>query len=39
MQLLNPFEIDDGYNTNLEIGMLRNVDLVGYDRAVEPFLE
>ena len=39
MQLLDPFEIDDGYNADLEIGMLRDIDLVGHDGAVQAFIK
>ena len=39
MQLLDPFEVDDRNNADLEIGMLGNVDLVGHDRAMQAFIE
>ena len=39
MQLLDPFEIDHGHDADLEIGVLRDIDLVGHDRAMQPFIE
>ncbi len=39
VQLLDPFQIDDGHDADLEIGMLGDVDLVGHDGAVQAFIE
>ena len=39
MQLLDPLQIDDGHDADLEIGMLRDIDLVGHDRAMQAFVE
>lgn len=39
MQLLNPFEIDDRHDADLEIDMLRDVDRVRHDRSVQTFVE
>ena len=39
MQLLDPLEIDDRHDADLEIGMLRDVDLVGHDGAMQSFIE
>ena len=39
MQLLDPFQIDDRHDADLEIGMLRDVDLVGHDGAMQAFIE
>src|SRR5258708_13294924 len=39
MQLLDPFQIDDRHDADLEIGMLRNIDPVGDDGTVQPFVE
>ncbi len=39
MQLLDPLQINDGHHADLEIGMLRDVDLLGHDRAVQAFIK
>lgn len=39
MQLLDPLEVDDGDDADLEIGVFCDVDAVGDDRAVQAFVE
>jgi hypothetical protein len=39
VQLLDPFEVDDGHHADGEIGMPRDVDLRSHDRAVQPLVE
>ena len=39
MQLLDPFEIDDRHDADLEIDILGDIDLVGDDGAVQAFVE
>ena len=39
MDLLDPFEIDHRDHADLQVGMARDVDLVGDDGAVQPLIE
>ena len=39
MDLLDPFEIDDRHDADLQVGVLREVDLVGDDAAVQALVE
>ena len=39
MQFLDPLQIDDRHDADLEIGILRDIDLVGHDRAMQAFIE
>ena len=39
MHLLYPLQVDHRRYAYRKIGMLRDVDIVGYDRAVEPLVE
>ena len=39
VQLLDPFEIDDRHDADLEVDVLGDIDLVGDDRAVQAFVE
>ncbi len=39
MQLLDPFQIDDGNDADLEVGMLGDIDLVGHHSAMQAFVE
>ena len=39
MQLLRPFEIDDRHDADLEIGVARDIDVVGHDGAVQALIE
>ena len=39
MQFLDPLEIDDRHDSDQQIDMLRNIDLVGDDGAVQTFVE
>ena len=39
MKFLDPLEIDDRHDTDLEIGILRHVHLVRDDRTMETFVE
>ena len=39
MQFLDPLEIDDRDNAYLEVGMLRDIEVVGYNGTVEALIE
>ena len=39
MDFLNPFQVDDGHHTNLQVHMAREVDLIGFDATVQTFIE
>lgn len=39
MELLDPFEVDDWYDTDQEIGVLGDIDRLGDDCSVQPLVE
>ena len=39
MELLNPFEVDDRYDTDQEIGVLGDIDRLGDDCAMQSLIE
>ena len=39
VQFLDPLEIDDRSNTDQQIDVLGDIDLIGHDRAVQPFVK
>ena len=39
MELLNPFEVDDWYDTDQEIGVLGDIDRLGDDCSMQPLIE
>jgi hypothetical protein len=39
MELLDPLEVDDWDNADLEVGILRNVYLLRHDSAVQALIE
>ena len=39
MDLLDPFEVDDGHHADAEIDVLGDVDIVGFHQAVQAFIE
>ncbi len=39
VHLLYPLQVDDGRDADLQVGILRDIDVLGNDRAVESFVE